>query len=100
MIFHQLLNEESGCLSYLIGCAEPDQAVVVDPGRDRVDEYVRLARKQGLRITRLLEPRTHADPISGTLDLAAVTTSAVALHHAAKAVFQETAGAGGSALVR
>ena len=36
MIFQQLLNEESGCLSYLIGCAEAGRAVIVDPGRDRV----------------------------------------------------------------
>ena len=33
MIFQQLLNEESGCLSYLIGCTQAGQAVIVDPGR-------------------------------------------------------------------
>src|SRR5262245_47364845 len=90
MIFHQLLNEESGCLSYLIGCAEAGQAVVVDPGRDRVDEYVRLARKKGLRITRILETHTHADHISGNRDLAAVTKASIGLHHSTKAVFEHT----------
>ena len=50
MIFQQLVNEDSGCLSYLIGCTEAGQAIVVDPGRDRVTEYLRLARKKGLRI--------------------------------------------------
>ena len=35
MIFQQLVNEDSGCLSYLIGCTEAGQAIVVDPGRDR-----------------------------------------------------------------
>ena len=44
MIFQQLLNEDSGCLSYVIGCGVAGEAVVVDPGRDRVAEYVRFAR--------------------------------------------------------
>ena len=88
MIFHQLLNEESGCLSYLIGCGEAGQAVVVDPGRDRVDEYVRLARKKGLRIVRIFETHTHADHISGNRDLAAVTRAPIVLHRSSEAVFE------------
>jgi len=88
MIFHQLLNEESGCLSYLIGCGEAGEAVVVDPGRDRVDEYVRLARKKGLRITQILETHTHADHISGNRDLAAVTRAPIVLHRSTRAVFE------------
>ena len=58
MIFHQLLNEESGCLSYLIGCGQAGEAIVVDTGLDRVDEYLRLAQKKGLRITHIIERST------------------------------------------
>ena len=47
MIFQQLVNEDSGCLSYLIGCSEAGQAIVVDPGRDRVTEYLRLGAQEG-----------------------------------------------------
>src|SRR3989442_1316982 len=83
MIFQQLLNEESGCLSYLIGCAEAGRAVVVDPGRDRVHDYVRIARKKGLTITDVVETHTHADHISGNRDLAAVTKAAIHVHGAA-----------------
>ena len=54
MIFQQFLNEDSGCLSYLIGCGDAGQAVVVDPGRDRVNEYLRFARKKGLKIAHVL----------------------------------------------
>ena len=46
MIFQQVLNEESGCLSYLVGCSRAGEAVLVDPGRDRVHEYLRLARPE------------------------------------------------------
>ena len=88
MIFQQLQNEESGCLSYLIGCGQAGEAIVVDPGRDRVDEYVRLARKKGLKITAILETHTHADHISGNRDLAAITKARILLHRASKAVFE------------
>ncbi|MBI4593065.1 MAG: MBL fold metallo-hydrolase, partial [Candidatus Rokubacteria bacterium] len=87
LIFQQLQNEESGCLSYLIGCGQAGEAIVVDPGRDRVDEYLRLAAKKGLRITRILETHTHADHISGNRDLAALAKAPILLHRAAKAVF-------------
>lgn len=91
MIFQQLLNEESGCLSYLIGCAQAGEAVVVDPGRDRVGEYVRLARKKGLKITGILETHTHADHISGNRDLAAATKARIMVHRAAGAAFDHEA---------
>ena len=91
MIFQQLVNEDSGCLSYLIGCSEAGQAVVVDPGRDRVDEYLRVARKKGLRIAHILETHTHADHISGNRDLAAATRAPIHVHHAAGVVFEHEA---------
>src|SRR5262249_9477226 len=87
----QLLNEDSGCLSYVIGCGVAGEAVVVDPGRDRVPEYVRFARKKGLRITRIIETHTHADHISGNRDLAAATQARIMLHGAAGAAFDHTA---------
>jgi glyoxylase-like metal-dependent hydrolase (beta-lactamase superfamily II)/rhodanese-related sulfurtransferase len=87
MIFQQLVNEESGCLSYLIGCGQAGQAVVVDPGRDRVAEYLGIARRKGLRITHVLETHTHADHISGARDLQGATQAAILMHRSAPAVF-------------
>lgn len=87
MIFHQFVNEDSGCLSYLLGCGRAGEALVVDPGRDRLDEYVRVARRRGLAITRILETHTHADHISGNQELAELTGAIVLLHRAAGAVF-------------
>jgi hydroxyacylglutathione hydrolase len=88
MIFQQVVNEESGCLSYLIGCGEAGQAIVVDPGRDRVNEYLRLARKKGLRIAHIIETHTHADHISGNRDLATATTAPILVHHGAGVAFE------------
>ncbi len=88
MIFQQLLNEESGCLSYVIGCTQAGQAVVVDPGRDRVAEYLGIARKKGLRITHVVETHTHADHISGNRDLTAATQASIVVHRSAPVVFE------------
>ena len=98
MIFHQLLNEESGCLSYLIGCAQAGRAVIIDPGRDRVHEYLRLARKKGLTITDVVETHTHADHISGNRDLVAATKATIHVHRAAGAVFPHEAVSDGDAI--
>jgi glyoxylase-like metal-dependent hydrolase (beta-lactamase superfamily II)/rhodanese-related sulfurtransferase len=87
MIFQQLLNEETGCLSYLIGCSRAGQAVVVDPGRDRVDEYLSLARRKGVAVTHILETHVHADHVSGNQALAGKCGAAIYLHAAASAAF-------------
>jgi glyoxylase-like metal-dependent hydrolase (beta-lactamase superfamily II)/rhodanese-related sulfurtransferase len=90
VIFQQLVNEEQGCLSYLIGCGQAGEAVVVDPARDRVDDYVALARRKGLTITGVLDTHIHADHVSGNQALAARTGARVLLHPAAEAAFPVT----------
>jgi glyoxylase-like metal-dependent hydrolase (beta-lactamase superfamily II) len=87
VIFQQLLNEEAGCLSYLIGCSQAGQAIIVDPARDRVDDYVALARRKGLTITGIVETHVHADHISGNQALAAKTGARIYVHPAANAAY-------------
>jgi glyoxylase-like metal-dependent hydrolase (beta-lactamase superfamily II)/rhodanese-related sulfurtransferase len=87
MIFQQVVNEESGCLSYLIGCGQSGEAVIVDPGRDRVDQYLALARRKGLTISHIVETHLHADHVSGNRDLATRTRAPVLLHHTVQPAF-------------
>jgi hydroxyacylglutathione hydrolase len=87
MIFQQILNEETGCLSYLIGCGQAGQAIVVDPGRDRVDDYVALARRKGLAITDIVETHVHADHVSGNQALAAKCGARIRIHPASEAAY-------------
>jgi len=87
MIFQQILNEEAGCLSYLIGCGEAGQGIVVDPARDRIDEYLEMARRKGLTITHIVDTHVHADHVSGNQALAAKTGARIHIHPAASAAF-------------
>ena len=87
MIFQQILNEETGCLSYLIGCGQAGRAVVVDPGRDRVDDYMALARRKGLAITDIVETHVHADHVSGAQALAAKCGGSIRIHPSAEAAY-------------
>lgn len=56
--------------SYLIGCADAGEAIVIDPNRD-VEPYVAAAKAEGARITYVTETHIHADFVSGTRELAA-----------------------------
>jgi hydroxyacylglutathione hydrolase len=87
MIFQQLINEEAGCLSYLIGCGQAGTAAIVDPGRDRVDHYMALARRKGLAVTHVIDTHLHADHVSGNQALANQTGATICLHPAAEARF-------------
>jgi glyoxylase-like metal-dependent hydrolase (beta-lactamase superfamily II) len=60
-----------GCLahaSYLIGDEQSGGAAVVDPQRD-VDQYLRDARRLGLRIRHVFLTHLHADFIAGHVEL-------------------------------
>ncbi|HWE42904.1 MAG TPA: rhodanese-like domain-containing protein [Gemmatimonadaceae bacterium] len=55
--------------SYLIGCSATGEAIVVDANRD-VEQYLRAASDEGLRVTHVTETHIHADFVSGSRELA------------------------------
>lgn len=65
MFFRQLLNDETACASYLLGCKTHGQLAVVEPHIDLVDDYVSLAEAQGSPIVAVLDTHVQADHISG-----------------------------------
>jgi len=71
--FRQLLNDETACASYLLGCKTHSQFAVVDPHVDLVDEYIALAAGQGAAIVAVLETHVQADHVSGLPELVAHT---------------------------
>jgi glyoxylase-like metal-dependent hydrolase (beta-lactamase superfamily II) len=73
MYFRQLLNDDTACASYLLGCKSKAQFAVVDPHVDLVDDYLALAERQGIPITAVFETHVQADHVSGLPALVART---------------------------
>jgi hydroxyacylglutathione hydrolase len=65
MFFRQVLNDETACASYVLGCATHGRFAVVDPHVDLVDHYIALAEAQGVPIVAVLETHVQADHVSG-----------------------------------
>ena len=73
MYFRQLLNDETACASYLLGCKTHSAFAVVDPHIALIDEYVARAEGQGAAIVAVFETHLQADHVSGLPELVART---------------------------
>jgi hydroxyacylglutathione hydrolase len=71
MYFRQLLNDDSSCASYLLGCKSKSAFAVIDPHADLVDEYLALAEREGMPIVAVFETHVQADHLSGLPELVA-----------------------------
>jgi glyoxylase-like metal-dependent hydrolase (beta-lactamase superfamily II) len=65
VFFRQVLNDETACASYVLGCKSKGKFAVIDPHADRVDDYVALAEAQGVSIVAVFETHVQADHVSG-----------------------------------
>jgi hydroxyacylglutathione hydrolase len=87
VIFRQLIHDDLGCASYLVGDERAGAAAVIDPKID-VDAYLHLARFLGVAIEHVLETHTHADHVSGHGRLKAATGATIHVHRAAGATYE------------
>jgi glyoxylase-like metal-dependent hydrolase (beta-lactamase superfamily II)/rhodanese-related sulfurtransferase len=83
VLFSQLLNDDLGCASYLVGCEEAGEVVVVDPHL-AIEPILAEAERLEARIVRTLETHTHADHVSGHGRLALDHGIPVSIHPLAK----------------
>jgi len=95
MYFRQLLNDDTACASYLLGCKTKAKFAVVDPHVDLVDRYVALAEAQGIPIVAVLETHVQADHVSGLPELVARTGATAYLPADAGVSFEHVALADG-----
>jgi len=72
MFFEHIYDKSLAQGSYLIGCQASGEAIVIDAKRD-IDTYLKIAALNKLRITHIAETHIHADFLSGSRELAAVT---------------------------
>lgn len=72
MFFQHVYDKTLAQASYFIGCQKAGVAAVIDPKRD-VDTYLEIAKQNNMTITHVLETHIHADFLSGSRELAALT---------------------------
>jgi hydroxyacylglutathione hydrolase len=89
-LFRQIIHEDLGCGSYVVGDTSAGVAAVVDPQWD-IDPYLRLSRLHGVRIEHVLETHNHADHVSGHGRLARATGATIHIHELAEAEYPHEA---------
>ena len=87
MIFRQIVHDDLGCASYLVGDEDAGVAAVIDP-RFEIDEYLELASYLDVRIEHVLETHNHADHVSGHGRLAAATGATIHVHADADVAYE------------
>lgn len=84
MYFKQIVKEDLGCASYIVGCTSAAVCAVVDPRLDMVDDILTLAEAKGMKIAAVIETHNHADHVSGHGDIARRAGADIYVHEKAQ----------------
>ena len=90
MYFKQLVKEDLGCASYLVGCPDAATCAVVDPRIDMVADILELVVARGMCLTAVIETHLHADHLSGHRELARRTGATIYVHALAGVAYPHT----------
>lgn len=78
MIFRQLFEEESSTYTYLFGCTETGQAMLLDPVIETAERDLAVISELGLELAFTLDTHIHADHITSACRLRSLTGCKVA----------------------
>jgi len=90
MYFNQIAVPGLGCLSYVIGCPKAKAMAVVDPKRD-IQDYLNIAREEGMQVTHVFNTHVHADHVSGDQELRYATGADIYIHESAPVKYRHKA---------
>jgi glyoxylase-like metal-dependent hydrolase (beta-lactamase superfamily II) len=79
MIFRQLFEPKASAYTYLIGCEDTREAILIDPVLETVDRDLQLLDELGLALNYTIETHIHADHVSGAARLREATGCRCAL---------------------
>ncbi len=79
------LQPDDGCRTYLVADPQAREAMIVDPLREKVDDYLDLLSERGWKLRYTVETHTHADHLSGSARLRDLTGCQMLMHHASPA---------------
>ncbi len=69
MLFRQFYDSVSSTYTYLMASAPGREAVIIDPVKEQVPQYLAAIEQLDLRLVRAMDTHTHADHIKGHGDL-------------------------------
>ncbi|MEK6805747.1 MAG: MBL fold metallo-hydrolase [Pseudomonadota bacterium] len=69
MIFRQFFERDSSTYTYLIASGIGREAVILDPVKEHVGQYLTAIDQLDLKLVRAIDTHTHADHITGLGDL-------------------------------
>ena len=78
MYFKQVLHEDCGCSSYIVGSHHSHEVAVIDPSPD-IELYLDTSHDREFRIRYVIDTHIHADHVSGARALAARTGAELCL---------------------
>lgn len=78
MIFKQLFEPNSSSYTYLLGCRDTGQAVLIDPVVETVERDQRVLQELGLKLAYCVETHIHADHLTGARKLKYLLGSKIA----------------------
>ncbi|MBD3868626.1 MAG: MBL fold metallo-hydrolase [Acidobacteria bacterium] len=89
MWFQQLIREQTGCATYMVGSSDCGECAVFDPLWD-IEPYLAAARSKGMNITRVIDSHSHADHVSGARRLVEATGAELFLPERIETTYKAT----------
>ena len=69
MIFRQLYDHESSTYTYLLAERVGGEALLIDPVKSNVDQYIQLVNEMDMKLVMAVDTHIHADHVTGLGDL-------------------------------
>jgi glyoxylase-like metal-dependent hydrolase (beta-lactamase superfamily II) len=79
MIIKQIAIGYMGNFSYIVGCENTRQALVIDPGAD-AERIVSVAADEDLKIVTIVNTHGHGDHTAGNANLKSLTGADIIIH--------------------
>lgn len=73
MFFRQLFDSNSSTYTYVLASRRGGEALIIDPVKDQIEQYLRVIRELDLRLVHSIDTHTHADHITALGDLRDIT---------------------------
>jgi len=73
MIFKQLFDTKSSTYTYLISSGKGREALIIDPVKENVGDYIRLLKELDLKLVKVIDTHIHADHVTGASKLKDIT---------------------------